>query len=97
MSPTNYKAGYRAEIQARDILKGHGYSVMRSAKSNGVFDLIGLKRRGGIAVQVKICRTGNIPAFKATRESIANAKVPENFKKELWVKERRRGWHYFAI
>ena len=82
---------------AKEILEGYGYTTVRSAKSGGIFDLVGFNDKKFILVQVKICKTGKIPTYKQTREDIKQVQVPKNCKKELWVKERRKGWHYFVL
>jgi len=97
MTNANYKRGYRAELQAKKILEGYGYTVLRSAKSGGPFDIVGFKKEGIIAVQVKACPIGVVPSYPRVRKEIENVPTPTNCKKELWIKESRKGWHYFPL
>jgi len=92
-----YKMGYRAETKAREILKEWGYTVIRSAKSGGPWDLVGYNPSQFILIQVKLCRFGRLPSFDSTKKELAKIQVPANAKKELWVYERYRGFHYFPI
>lgn len=92
-----YKAGYRAELKAKKIMEDWGFLTLRSAKSGGPFDLIGVTRSRMMGVQVKLCPFGKVPAYKRTRNQLAKIQAPVNFKKELWVWERRRGFHFFPV
>jgi len=92
-----YKVGYRAELRASKILKEWGYTVVRSAGSKGPFDLVGWDSSKIILVQVKVCPTGKVAYFGTLRKELANVLVPANAKVELWIWERRKGFHYFSI
>lgn len=93
----NYKAGYRAEREAFDTLKELGFLVIRSAKSGSPFDLVGISERHILLVQVKLCPFGKLANFDKVKDELRKIKVPPLVKKELWVKERRRGFHYFPL
>lgn len=92
-----YKAGYRAEKKARKILEEWGFLVIRSAKSGGPFDLVGFDKSKFILVQVKLAPFGKPASYNKTKKEIAAIQVPLNCRKELWVYERRRGFHFFPI
>jgi hypothetical protein len=93
----NYKAGWRAEHRAIDLLKSYGYMVIRSAKSGGPFDLIAFNETQFVLVQVKLCQHGKLLSYKKTKDYLRSIAVPLNCKKELWVYERRFGWHHFSL
>lgn len=92
-----YQIGYRAEAKAKDILKDWGYIPFRTAGSHGPFDLIGINAAQCIGVQVKVCPFKKLPTFNNEKKFLGELRVPANFKKELWVWEKLRGWHFFAI
>jgi len=96
-SSGNYKAGWRAEHKAIEQLKAYGYLVIRSAKSGGPFDLVAFNETQFVLVQVKLCKHGKLLSYNKTKEEIRNIAVPINCKKELWVYERRCGWHHFSL
>ena len=93
----NYKCGYRAERRAFEVLKGWGYQVMRSAKSGGPWDLIAYNAAQFVLVQVKLCKFGKLLSYDKTKKALGAIQVPANCKKELWVYERRRGFHHFPV
>lgn len=95
MTRDKYKSGYRAERRAIEILKGWGFLVVRSAKSGGPFDLIAFDSTKFLLVQVKVCPTGKVLAYGKLRKELADVPAPANCKKELWIYEKRRGWHYY--
>ena len=93
----NYKAGYRAERKAFETLKGYGFTVFRTAGSHGLFDLIGVNEKTVIFVQVKTTPFGKIAPMERIKKEIEDFAVPEGVRKELWVMERRSGFHYFPL
>lgn len=97
MSLALYKTGYRAELRAKKILEGWGFKVVRSARSGGPFDLVGWNEVRFTLVQVKVCPTGKLPSFNRLKKKLAKIPVPANCKKELWIWERRKGFHYMPI
>jgi len=97
MSNANYQVGYRAERRAGEVLKDWGFEVIRSGKSGGPFDLVGYNATSFILIQVKSCQFGDLKKYRKVKEELAKIKVPANCRKELWVYERRRGFHYLPI
>jgi len=97
MSLSLYKTGYRAELRAKKILEGWGYTVVRSAKSGGPFDLVGFDSSKIILVQVKVCPTGKVPSFNGLKKSLNKIPVPANAKVEIWAWERRKCWHHLPV
>jgi Holliday junction resolvase len=93
----NYQVGYRAERKAIEILKGWNFTVMRSAKSGGVFDIIGVRASDLIGLQIKSCPYNKVPEFKDVKKELKEVEAPANFRKELWIWERRRGFHFETI
>ena len=92
-----YQVGYRAERKARSILKGWGFTVVRSAKSGGPFDLVAFDNTKFMLVQVKVCPKGKVLPFGKLRKQLAEIPAPVNCRKELWVYESGDGFHYMPI
>ena len=92
-----YHVGYMAERRARHILEGWGYLVVRSAGSKGPFDLVGIALSTFKLVQVKVCPFGKVPAMKTLKRQLKEILTPPNCQKELWIWEKKRGFHYFRI
>lgn len=92
-----YKVGYRAEIRARKLLESWGFTVVRAAASKGPFDLLAFDQTKMMLVQVKVCPHGKIPLYNTIRKELAVVPAPANCRKELWVWERRGGFHHFPI
>jgi len=90
----NYLAGYRAERKAREILEGWKFLVIRSAKSGGPFDLIGIRAADMIGLQIKCVPFNKVPKVEKLKAELSNIPSPANFRKEIWVWERRRGFHF---
>lgn len=96
-SNANYKAGYRSERKAFQTLVDSGYSVMRSAGSHGTFDLMAFNETQFVLIQLKLCPYGKLSSYQKVKDSIVAVKVPFNCKKELWVYERRVGFHIYPL
>ena len=92
-----YNIGYAAERRAKHILEGWGYLVVRSAGSKGPFDLVGICLANFKLVQVKVCPFGKVPAMNKLKKDLSEIAAPTNCQKELWVWEKKRGFHYFKI
>lgn len=97
MASALYKRKYRAIINAKKYLEQKGYTAIRSAKSEGIFDLIGFDKTRIILIKVRTCPQGKVPIYLGEKEQMKKVKAPKNAKKELWVSERRLGWHYFVV
>lgn len=80
MPKTNYQSGARAERLLRAKLKRHGYEVVRSAGSKGMFDLVAWNTTIIRFIQVK---SGDAPTKEALTD-IDNCKLPPNSFAELW-------------
>lgn len=93
----NFQAGYRAIRKAIEILKGWEYLVIRNGKSGGVFDMVGVRKADCIGVQIKSVPFGKVPDFKQLRTDLEAIPAPVNFRKELWIWERRVGFHFVSI
>jgi Holliday junction resolvase len=92
-----YLTGYRAEKTAMAQLKGEGFEVMRSAGSHGFWDIVAYNRRVVRFIQLKVIGTGEKRIFSKLRDDLALVEMPPYVVKELWISERRRGWHYYII
>lgn len=93
----NYKGIWRANHRAVELLKSYGYLVIRSAKSGDPFDLVAFNETQFVLVQVKLCQHGKLLSYQKTKDELRAIAVPLNCKKELWVYERRCGWHHFSL
>ncbi len=92
-----YQVGYMAERRARKILEFQRYLVIRSAGSKGPFDLVGISLSVFKLIQVKVCPFGKVPVMKKLKRDLSEIMVPSNCQKELWIWEKKRGFHYFKI
>lgn len=97
MSIAKYKTGYRAERRAKEQMEEWDYLVVRSAASKSPFDLVGIGKAQFLLVQVKVVPHGKVYEFQPLKKKLAAIPVPANCKVELWVWEKRRGFHYFPI
>ena len=97
MNPSLYKVGYRAELRAEKILDSWGFTVVRSAGSKGPFDLVAFDAAKVMLVSVKVCPTGKVPKYPPEKRRILAVPAPANSKKEVWVWERRKGFHYMPV
>lgn len=95
--PAKYQAGYRAERKACLQLRKEGYYVIRSAGSKGMFDFAAFGKNKVRLISVKLVPFGGSITFGKETEEIRLFKVPAFCVKELWVCERRSGWHYKTI
>jgi len=88
MPNPNYVKGARQENAVRKILESQGYSVMRSAGSKGVFDLIAWNAEEVRFIQVKY----DAP-IQPDLDKMSRVEVPPNGTKELWHRKRyEREW-----
>ena len=92
-----YQVGYRAERKASLELRREGYYVIRSAGSKGMFDFAAFGKTQVRLISVKNVPFGGSITFNKESEEIRQFKVPAICIKELWVYERRSGWHYKII
>ena len=90
-----YSTGYRAEREAFKILEQEGYLAYRSAGSHGLFDLIGVSPDDVRLIQIKVIGYNEKRIFLKERQVIKSLATPLFCRKELWVYEKRRGWHYY--
>ena len=83
MPNKNYERGRQAEWKIRDTLRAYGYSVMRAAASQGVFDVVGFHTGGRdlIAVQAK---RGGKPSPCEYQSAIDLPVMPGVIKVVLW-------------
>lgn len=91
-----YKKGYRAELRAKYQLEGYGYLVVRSAGSKTPFDLIGIRRKDIIGVQVKTGERINKNKCNQEIEKLKKIPSPDNMRKELWVWTQKTGFQIFT-
>lgn len=89
-----YSTGYRAEREAAKYLEAQGYYVMTSRGSKGMFDLIAVSPEEVKLIQVKVIPTNAKRIFKKEQLEIRRVQTPPFVKKEFWIYEKRRGWHF---
>jgi len=80
-----YTQGYRLEREVRNILKKEGYTVIRSAGSKGLWDLVAYNEHEFRLIQVK---RANISGAENRR--LKDERVPPNTSKEIWRLEDGR-------
>lgn len=84
-------------MRAKKILESWGFTVMRSAKSGGPVDLVAWDDKKMLLVQVKLSPHGEVPLYGKARKELLSFPVPPNCERQLWVAERRAGFHYFPV
>ena len=97
MKAALYKVGYRAELRAKAILEEWGFYVLRSARSGGLFDLVAFDGSKILLISVKVCPTGKMPKYAPQKRKLKALPAPANSKKEVWVWERKKGFHYMPV
>jgi len=75
------RKGAAAERRARRILEAAGYTVTRSAASQGVADLVAWDAAGFRLISVK---AGRAYASAAERAALATCPAPANTTREIW-------------
>jgi Holliday junction resolvase len=90
-----YVTGYRAEREAKKMLEEEGYYVMASRGSHGIFDLAAFSNKDTRLISLKVIGFGERRVFKDHQTEIRTVPVCPFVRKELWVYEKRRGWHYY--
>jgi len=89
-----YATGYRAEREAKKMLESNNYYVMASRGSHGMFDLCAVGADHIKLIQVKVIPFDDKETFQKEYAAIKNFKTAPFVQKELWIYEKRRGWHY---
>ena len=77
--------GRSFEYQVRNELRDLGLCVIRSAASQGPFDLVAFSSRKVYFIQCKCTRNLKLN-FSSVISEIKKIKVPKNVQKELWIK-----------
>jgi len=96
-SNKNYMVGYRAEREAMRILAKDGMQVLRTAGSHGIFDVVGFDKNVCRFIQIKVCQNGKANSFVTLRKFMEKIDLPKNCTSELWVYEKRVGWHFYMV
>ena len=92
-----YATGYRAEREAKKMLERNGYYVMASRGSHGLFDLCAISPDNIKLIQIKVIPYGETKQFKEDQVRIKSFRTAPFVQKELWIYEKRLGWHYFQL
>ena len=93
---TQYRRGRAIEWKARKELESRGFTVIRSAGSKGVFDLVALDANSLILIQVKRAnRLGK--QYPAVIKQIQAVPCPPGTLKQLWVWIDRYGWARYPV
>lgn len=87
---TNYVRGREKEYACRDTLVAAGYSCTRSASSQGLWDVVGVRGDEVRLVQTKLTSTGNFSEDGNCAE-LRDLPVPANVRKELWLYAKGQG------
>ena len=81
MTPTNYEKGRRAEYKAMHQLRDDGYTVLRTAGSHGIYDVVAWNPDEVRFIQVK----RDCKPTRGELAALAGAIVPPGCVKELWT------------
>ena len=90
-----YQVGYRCERHAKERLEREGYLVIRSAGSHGPFDLAAFSKEDIRLISLKVIPFAEKRIFQKEQQELKKIPVCPFVRKELWVYEKRRGWHYY--
>ena len=92
-----HRRGYLAELEALKRAEAMGYYMFRSGGSRGAADLIALKPKEILLIQVKSAiREVNVPVYyKHDIERLRQ--FVDVGTKELWIKVMRKGWQRWLI
>ena len=85
---SKYQQGTRLEYEARDILVGRGFIVIRSAGSKGPVDLVAIGSQEILLVQVSKLKV------KSSRdlEDLRSMQAPPNVRRQLWERAPFGSW-----
>lgn len=90
MARTNYVRGREKEYACRDTLVAVGYSCTRSASSQGLWDVVGVRGDEIRLVQTKLTSSGNFSEDENCKD-FRDLPVPPNCRKELWLYAKGEG------
>lgn len=90
MPNNNYKKGYSWEREIINILSKLNYNSIRSGGSKGVWDIISWNAENIRFIQAKFYNKKF--SLKKETEKIKKEIVPRGAKKEIWVKQDRKGY-----
>ncbi len=88
-----YAKGARLERRARRELETQGYTVIRSAGSRGVVDLVAFNTRHIRLIQIKAHGAARPTDLFQLRQFPA----PRTVTRELWVSEPGRAWRCVRV
>ena len=89
---TNYEKGYRLELKAKQELIAKGYYVVRSAGSHGAVDLVAMKEKELLLIQV------GTYGSKDEQDYVKLLRVPApNATREMWLWLPREGWRVVPV
>ncbi len=90
-----YATGYRAEREAKMLLEQEGYYVIRSSGSHGLVDLAAFSNKDIRLISLKVIGFNEKRVFQKHQQELKAIPVCPFVRKELWVYEKHRGWHYY--
>jgi Holliday junction resolvase len=96
MQNKNYLSGRRKEYELKKMLENQNFTVLRTAGSKGVFDLIAFDTDSIRFIQVKSSRRKK-KTYKQEIERLKFVQLPDHCTKELWIYTQEQGWETFLI
>lgn len=81
---SNYVRGRAKEYEIRNTLEAMGYTTTRSASSQGLWDVDGVRLDGVVLVQGKLTSDGSFSEDENCQK-LRDLPVPHNVRKELWI------------
>ena len=92
-----YQKGNRRELEARKILEEQGFLVDKKPRTKyqspdlfGMFDLIAIKQKECLLIQIKSNKSDFYKARKALRSWVKSNDCQLNC--QIWLKENRKPW-----
>ena len=87
---SNYVRGRAAEYAVKATLEAAGYECTRSASSQGLWDVVGVRADEVLLVQAKLTKSGDFSEDENCR-LLRDLPVPANVRKELWLFQSGKG------
>ena len=96
MPNQKYRRGAAVEYKAKAFLENHGFHVMRSAGSKGIFDIVAFKVEDGVMlVRLVQCKStiAEYNTIKKDYNSVFEHRTDDkNCSVELWIYEADKGF-----
>lgn len=97
MANKNYRRGVVIERKVKDELEIKGYTVLRTAGSHGIYDIIAVNEANPTE-PVRCIQVKRVATLVGAKRIVAKYQFPpmqsgfQSYRQELWVWVDRKGW-----